>query len=120
MTTAGEDAHPVPESIPAAVGLRVTGLSTETRRMLQLASVFTAGFGFSELAAMTDLAEGPLLDCVEEALAGELVHALGAESGSRRRPHRGLSRRASTFVQLSGGRSRRDVRCAHRKAPAPY
>jgi predicted nucleic acid-binding protein len=47
--------------------------------MLQFASVFTAGFGFAELAAMTDLDESPLLDCVDEALAEELVHPLGAE-----------------------------------------
>jgi len=73
------DALAVPESIRAAVGLRVAGLSAETRRMLTLASVFTAGFGFAELAAMTDLDEGPLLDCVEEALTEELLHALDAE-----------------------------------------
>jgi hypothetical protein len=78
-TTLSGDALTVPESIRAAVGLRVTGLGAETRRMLQLASVFTAGFGFAELAAMTDLGESPLLDCVEEALAEELFHALGAE-----------------------------------------
>jgi hypothetical protein len=54
-------------------------LSAETRRTLQLATVFTAGFGFAELAAMADLDEGPLLDCLEEALAGELIHALGTE-----------------------------------------
>jgi DNA-binding CsgD family transcriptional regulator len=78
-TKLSRDGLAVPESIRAAVGLRVAGLSAETRRMLQLASVFTAGFGFAELAAMTDLDEGPLLDCVEEALAGELLHAVGAE-----------------------------------------
>jgi predicted ATPase len=47
--------------------------------MLQLASVFTAGFAFSELAALTDLADSELLDCVEEALAEELLHPLSAE-----------------------------------------
>jgi len=78
-TKLSRDGLAVPESIRAAVGLRVAGLSAETRRMLALASVFTAGFDFAELAAMTDLDENPLLDCVEEALAGELLHALGAE-----------------------------------------
>jgi DNA-binding CsgD family transcriptional regulator len=78
-TTVSGDVLVVPESIRAAVGLRVTGLSAETRRMLQLASVFTAGFGFAELAALTELDENPLLDCVEEALAEELIHALSAE-----------------------------------------
>jgi DNA-binding CsgD family transcriptional regulator len=78
-TKLSRDGLAVPESIRAAVGLRVSRLSAETRRMLQLASVFTAGFDFTELAAMTDLDEGPLLDCVDEALAGELLHAVGAE-----------------------------------------
>jgi len=78
-TKPSRDGLAVPESIRAAVGLRVSRLSAETRRMLQLATVFTAGFDFAELAAMTDLDESPLLDCVEEALAGELLHAVGAE-----------------------------------------
>jgi DNA-binding CsgD family transcriptional regulator len=78
-TKLSSDGLAVPESIRAAVGLRVAGLSAETRRMLQFSSVFTAGFGFAELAAMTDLDESPLLDCVEEALAEELIHALDAE-----------------------------------------
>jgi DNA-binding CsgD family transcriptional regulator len=78
-TKLSTDGVAVPESIRAAVGLRVGGLSAETRRMLQLASVFTAGFGFTELAAMTGLDDSALLDCVEEALAQELLHALGAE-----------------------------------------
>jgi DNA-binding CsgD family transcriptional regulator len=78
-TKPSADGLAVPESIRAAVGLRVSGLSAETRRMLQLATAFTAGFGFAELAAMTDLDDSPLLDCVDEALAEELIHALGAE-----------------------------------------
>jgi DNA-binding CsgD family transcriptional regulator len=78
-TKLARDALVVPESIRAAVGLRVSRLSAETRRMLQLASVFTGSFGFAELAGMTDLDESPLLDCVEEALAEELLGALGAE-----------------------------------------
>jgi DNA-binding CsgD family transcriptional regulator len=69
----------LPESIRAAVGLRVGGLSAETRRMLQLASVFTAGFGFAELQALTDLHDDALLDCLEQALDEELVRPLGAE-----------------------------------------
>jgi DNA-binding CsgD family transcriptional regulator len=78
-TTMSGDALAVPESIRAAVGLRVAGLSAETRRMLQFASVFTAGFGFDEVAAMTDLDESALLDCVEEALGEELIQPLEAE-----------------------------------------
>jgi DNA-binding CsgD family transcriptional regulator/tetratricopeptide (TPR) repeat protein len=78
-TTLSMDDRAVPESIRAAVGLRVTSLSAEAQRMLRLASVFTGNFDFVELAVMTDLAEGRLLDCVEEALAEELLQPLDAE-----------------------------------------
>jgi DNA-binding CsgD family transcriptional regulator len=79
LTKVAGGGRPVPESIRGAVGLRVAGLSAETRRMLQLASVFTAGFGFVELEALTDIDEGSLLDCVEEALTEELLFPLDAE-----------------------------------------
>jgi DNA-binding CsgD family transcriptional regulator len=69
----------VPESIRGAVGLRLAGLSAETQQILQLASVFTAGFGFAELHALSELDEGALLDCVEQALAEELVRPLEGE-----------------------------------------
>jgi DNA-binding CsgD family transcriptional regulator/tetratricopeptide (TPR) repeat protein len=69
----------LPASIRAAVGSRLAGLSAQTRQVLQLASVFTAGFGFAELQAMTEVEEGPLLDCLEEALAEELVRPLVGE-----------------------------------------
>jgi DNA-binding CsgD family transcriptional regulator/tetratricopeptide (TPR) repeat protein len=63
----------LPESVRGAVGLRLAGLSAQTRHMLQLASVFTAGFGFAELQALTGLEEEVLLGCVEQALAEELL-----------------------------------------------
>jgi DNA-binding CsgD family transcriptional regulator len=69
----------LPESIRAAVGLRVAALAPEARQMLQLASVFTAGFDFAELGALTDLEEGPLLDCLDGALAAELVRPVGED-----------------------------------------
>lgn len=43
LTDVPDSGRQLPESIRAAVGLRVSGLGAETRRMLQLASVFTAG-----------------------------------------------------------------------------
>src|ERR1700722_16914438 len=73
LTNAPDGGRQLPESIRAAVGLRVAGLSAETRRMLQLASVFTAGFGFAELQALTALDDTSLLDCVAQALAEELL-----------------------------------------------
>jgi DNA-binding CsgD family transcriptional regulator len=69
----------LPASIRGAVGLRLAGLSAQTRHVLQLASVFTAGFGFIELRALTEVDEDLLLDCLEQALAEELLRALGGE-----------------------------------------
>jgi predicted ATPase len=69
----------LPESIRGAVALRLAGLSTQTWHMLQLASVFTAGFEFDELQALTELEEGLLLDCLEQALVEELVRPLDGE-----------------------------------------
>jgi DNA-binding CsgD family transcriptional regulator len=79
VTTVRGGDRPLPESIRGAVGLRAAGLSAETRRMLQLASVFTAGFGFAELQALTDLEELSLLNCLEQALAEELLRSLDGE-----------------------------------------
>src|SRR3984957_5163342 len=79
LTNAPDSGRQLPESIRAAVGLRVASLGAETRRMLQLASVFTAGFGFAELQALTDLDDTSLLDCLEQALDEELLHPLDAE-----------------------------------------
>jgi hypothetical protein len=69
----------LPESIRGAVELRLAGVTGQTRYMLGLASVFTAGFGFAELAALTELKEAPLVDCLEDALSEELVHPLDGE-----------------------------------------
>jgi DNA-binding CsgD family transcriptional regulator len=66
-----------PATVRQAVGLRVAGLSDATRELLQLASVFTAGFSFAGLAALTGLAEAALLDCLDEALAAELLRPAG-------------------------------------------
>jgi DNA-binding CsgD family transcriptional regulator len=63
----------LPESIRAAVGLRLSGLSAQARHVLALASVFTAGFGFAELQALSEAEEASLLDCLEQALVEELV-----------------------------------------------
>jgi DNA-binding CsgD family transcriptional regulator len=76
---AGVGGRGLPESIRGAVGLRLAGLSAQARHMLQLASVFTAGFGFAELQALSELEEGSLLDCLEQALAEEVVRPLEGE-----------------------------------------
>ncbi len=69
----------LPATVRQAVGLRLGALSAPTREMLQLASVFTAGFGFVELSALTGLDEPQLLDCLDEALAAELLEPAGEE-----------------------------------------
>jgi AAA ATPase domain len=69
----------LPESIRGAVELRLAGVTAQTRHMLGLASVFTAGFGFAELAALTQLTEAPLVDSLEDALSEELVRPLDGE-----------------------------------------
>jgi DNA-binding CsgD family transcriptional regulator len=79
MTIGPGGVEELPESIRAAVGLRVASLDPETRQMLQLASVFTGGFEFDELSALTDLDEGRLLDCLEQALAAELLRPLAGD-----------------------------------------
>jgi DNA-binding NarL/FixJ family response regulator len=68
-----------PATVRQAVGLRLAGLSDAAREMLQLASVFTAGFGFVELSALTGLDEPTLLDCLDEALAAELLEPAGED-----------------------------------------
>lgn len=69
----------LPETIRAAVGLRLAALSMETRRTLELAAMFTRGFRFDEMHALTGVAEVELLECVEEALGAELLRSLGGE-----------------------------------------
>jgi DNA-binding CsgD family transcriptional regulator len=69
----------LPESIRGAVGLRLANMGAQTRHVLQLASVFTAGFGFSELQALTELDDGQLLECLDQALAEELIRPLDGE-----------------------------------------
>ena len=69
----------LPESICGAVELRLAGVTAQTRHVLGLASVFTAGFGFAELAALTELKEAPLVDCLEDALSEELLRPLDGE-----------------------------------------
>jgi predicted ATPase len=62
-----------PESIKRAIGLRLSGLSAQTRTMLELASLFSAGFAFPDMERLTGLPEELLLDCIDEALADEVL-----------------------------------------------
>jgi DNA-binding CsgD family transcriptional regulator len=73
------DSWRLPETIRGAVGLRLAAVSDGARRMLELATVFTGGFGFDELQALTGVGEVELLDRLEEALGAELLRSLGGE-----------------------------------------
>jgi DNA-binding CsgD family transcriptional regulator len=64
-----------PASIRQAVALRLAGLSTPTAKMLELASAFTSGFAFEDLAAVCDTPEDVSLDALDEALGAELLRS---------------------------------------------
>ena len=65
----------VPEGVRQVVGDRVRRLSTATARLLQDASALTGGFTFRVLMQLTQLSEGALLDCLDEAVGAGLLHA---------------------------------------------
>jgi DNA-binding CsgD family transcriptional regulator len=65
-----------PASIRQAVGLRLAGLSAEASNMLELASAFTSGFEFEDLAAVSEAAEDALLDSLDEALGADVLRSI--------------------------------------------
>ncbi|MDX6645934.1 MAG: hypothetical protein QOK40_1661 [Miltoncostaeaceae bacterium] len=69
----------LPETVRQAVALRLAALSARTRQVVGLAAVCTAGFGLAELRALAEEEEEALLDCLEEALAAELIRTVGGE-----------------------------------------
>ena len=68
-----------PETIQQAVALSLADVSAPTRSVLELASVFSGGFGFEELHELSELDEDALLLCVDEALAADLIRPVAAE-----------------------------------------
>jgi DNA-binding NarL/FixJ family response regulator len=113
----------VPEGVRQVVRGRLARLSSDARRLLMHAVVFTAGIDFPVLQALTGLSEDALLDALDEALGAHLIqplngpaetyefvhaiirHALYEEwSPSRRvRLHRRL---AEALERVSAGRER--------------
>jgi DNA-binding CsgD family transcriptional regulator len=69
----------VPDSVRDAIGRRLSRLSGETVRLLSLACCFGGPFEFGELQALADLAEEPLLDAIDEALAAGMIATAGGE-----------------------------------------
>jgi DNA-binding CsgD family transcriptional regulator len=68
-----------PEAIRQAVALRLADLSVPARDVLGRASVLTRGFTFEQLTLLTDLDEGALLLCVEEALGADVIRPVAGE-----------------------------------------
>ena len=63
----------VPESVRHVISRRLERLRKPTARMLAETSVFTSGFDFPLVQALTGMKESELLGCLEEALASGLV-----------------------------------------------
>ena len=63
----------VPESIKHVISRRLARLHEPTARMLSEMSVFTRGFEYPLVRALTGMEESELLRCLDEALASGLV-----------------------------------------------
>jgi DNA-binding CsgD family transcriptional regulator len=68
-----ELAPSVPESVRHVISRRLARLREPTARMLAEMSVFTRGFDFPLVRALTGMEESELLRCLDEALASGLV-----------------------------------------------
>ncbi|HEY8743811.1 MAG TPA: AAA family ATPase [Chloroflexota bacterium] len=79
-TVGGVEHMSIPEGVRDVVGKRLSRLSEETNRVLGLASVFTGGFRFAVLAELAKLDEERLLDCIDEALAAQLLRTADGRS----------------------------------------
>jgi DNA-binding CsgD family transcriptional regulator len=66
----------VPEGVRQVIGRRLSRLSPEANRMLQVAAVLGDGFGFADIA-VADMEEARLLDAVEEALRAGILYEEG-------------------------------------------
>ena len=67
----------IPEGVRQVIGRRLTRLSADTSRMLQMGAVLGDGFSFDLLEPATGIGEAPLLDALEEALATGLLREEG-------------------------------------------
>ena len=100
----------LPQTIRAAVALRLASLSPPCRQMLEHAVVFTSAIAFPALRALTDLDEDHLLDLIDEVLAAELWVTLGRE---RYGFTHALVRQALHDAVSPGRRARLHRRLAH-------
>ncbi|MGH2535063.1 MAG: helix-turn-helix transcriptional regulator [Thermomicrobiales bacterium] len=63
----------IPEGVRQVVARRLARLSSDAERLLSHAAVFTGGFDFAVLPALTGIPEDALLDAVDETLAARLI-----------------------------------------------
>jgi DNA-binding CsgD family transcriptional regulator len=73
---AGIEGIGIPEGVRQVVTRRLARLSTDAERLLTHAAVFTGGFEFPVLQALTDLPEDALLDAIDEALGARLIQPI--------------------------------------------
>jgi DNA-binding NarL/FixJ family response regulator len=70
----------IPEGVRHVVLRRLSNLSPETNQLLGYAAVFTGGFDFRVLQALTELPEETLLDGLDEVLAAGLIRPIDGKS----------------------------------------
>jgi DNA-binding SARP family transcriptional activator len=92
----------VPRQVGDLIEARVRRLGDDARRALSLAAVAGMESSFAVLRAASDLAEGPLLDALDAALAARILDERGVGYAFR---HPLL--RAALYERLSGPRRRR-------------
>ena len=63
----------VPDGVRQVVARRLANLSSAANQILSHAAIFTGGFDFRTLSALTGLPDDPLLDGLDEALAAGLI-----------------------------------------------
>ena len=69
----------IPEGMRQAIGKRLSRLSPETRRMLEVAAAFAGGIDFAVLQSLLMVLEDTLLDCLDEALQAGIIRAISDE-----------------------------------------
>jgi DNA-binding CsgD family transcriptional regulator/tetratricopeptide (TPR) repeat protein len=99
------DTWHIPLSLQHAVDLRLTRLSAQARRVLQLAAVTGRRFDFALLLQITGYDEAALLELMKEAIAAQLVSEVSAEQFS--------FRHALTQQAIFGGMLARERRALH-------
>jgi DNA-binding NarL/FixJ family response regulator len=95
----------IPDSIRHALAYRLTRLSPDANRLLNLAAALSGAFEFEVLHALADMPEEVLLDCLDEALAAKLIRPAGITGEEYEFTHALV--RHSLYEQLNPSRKAR-------------